>query len=306
MAGSPSAVHGSAPSGSSPAPDADEPVGLPLPRDGRRLGVARIDDRVGRQLHQRAHDRVAQVGVGRVARRFDAADGVLEQGVAGEHDRLAAAEAAGRGAGGGTPGGAWLGAPPERSPTRNESIPAVCPGVCSGHTSSVPNRSVWPASTVPIARRRRPRRLVARRPPHQVALDRADQDLELRPALAQLVDLAHVVEVVMGEQHVRRRQPQALGGVDQRLDGTAGVDEERRAALAVGDEVGVRQELGIAGRLDDHCGNPCTMAVTPAERDRSGPAGSARRRRRAATAARRPSSRAERSARAPRPGPAPS
>ena len=72
-----------------------------------------------------------------------------------------------------------------------------------------------------------------------------DQDLELGPALAQLCDLAHVVEVVMGEQHVARLQAQALGAVEQRLDRTAGVDEQRLSALAVGHEIRVGHELRV-------------------------------------------------------------
>ena len=60
------------------------------------LGVARVDDGVRRQLHQRAHDRVAQVGVGGVPGRSDAADRVLEQRVAGEHRQPGAGEPAGR------------------------------------------------------------------------------------------------------------------------------------------------------------------------------------------------------------------
>ena len=138
-----------------------------------------------------------------------------------------------------------LGSPPERSPTRKESIPAVCPGVFSGQTSSVPNRSVSPACTEPMLAAPESALAVGGAGAHQVALDRVDHHLQLRPALAQLVDIADVVVVVMGEQHVRGRQSEPLGGVDQRLHGTAGVDEERRAALAVGDEVGVRENWGL-------------------------------------------------------------
>src|SRR3954469_5025173 len=67
-----------------PAPDADERVVLPLVADGRRVGVARADHRLGRELHELVHDRGPDVGVARAARRLHAADGVLEQRVAGE------------------------------------------------------------------------------------------------------------------------------------------------------------------------------------------------------------------------------
>ena len=79
-----------------------------------------------------------------------------------------------------------------------------------------------------------------------------DQDLELGPALAQLLDLADVVVVMVGEQHVRRLEAEAIGRLDQRLDRAAGVDEEGRTALTVGDEEGVRDELRVERALDDH------------------------------------------------------
>ena len=66
-----------------------------------------------------------------------------------------------------------------------------------------------------------------------------------------VVELADVVVVVMGQQHVRRRHRAALGGLDQRLDRSAGIDEERRAAV-LADEVGVGQELRLQRALDDH------------------------------------------------------
>ena len=70
----------------------------------------------------------------------------------------------------------------------------------------------------------------------------------------------------MGEQHVRRLEAETLGRLDQRLDGPAGVDEEGRAALAVGDEEGVRDELRMGGALDDHAGHPCTIGRRRAAR----------------------------------------
>src|SRR3954464_2271483 len=47
------------------APDPDEAVGLPLLADRRRVGVARADDRLGRELHELVHDRGLDVGVAR-------------------------------------------------------------------------------------------------------------------------------------------------------------------------------------------------------------------------------------------------
>ncbi len=70
-----------------PAPDADEGVVLPLVADRRRVGVARVDDGLGRQLHQHVHDRGLEVlEVGRPWRAH-AADRALEERVARE-DRL--------------------------------------------------------------------------------------------------------------------------------------------------------------------------------------------------------------------------
>src|SRR5262249_18007979 len=86
----------------------------------------------------------------------------------------------------------------------------------------------------------------------ELALERADQHREPWPALAQTPDLADVVEVVVGEQHVCWRQPPALGGLDQRLHRAAGVDEERAVTRLVTDEVGVRQELRMGRAFDDH------------------------------------------------------
>ena len=86
-----------------------------------------------------------------------------------------------------------------------------------------------------------------------------DQHLHLRPALEQRVELADVVVVVMGQQHVRGRHPAALGGLDQRLDRTARVDEERRAAV-LADEVGVGQELRVQRALEDHALQATTRA----------------------------------------------
>ena len=43
-----------------------------------------VYDRLWRKLHQRPHDRLAQIGVGAVSGRPNPADGVLEERVPGE------------------------------------------------------------------------------------------------------------------------------------------------------------------------------------------------------------------------------
>src|SRR6266566_513966 len=83
--------------GIDPPPHADETVGLPLLADRARGGVAGVDDRLAGQLHERAHDRVPQVGVAGVTRRAHAADRVSKQGVSGEDDGRPAAVAPGPG-----------------------------------------------------------------------------------------------------------------------------------------------------------------------------------------------------------------
>ena len=96
----------------------------------------------------------------------------------------------------------------------------------------------------------------------QLALAFADQRAQPRPAFAQLGDIAHVVEVVVGEQHVRGSKPEPVGRLDQRLDRAAGVDEERRAPLTVGEQIGIRDELRMAGALEDHSTAECSHEST--------------------------------------------
>src|SRR3954447_10181340 len=71
--------------GVEPPPDPDEAVGLELVGHRRRVGVARADRRVGRQLEQHVHDRAPQILVAGAPRRAHPADRSLEQRVAGEH-----------------------------------------------------------------------------------------------------------------------------------------------------------------------------------------------------------------------------
>ena len=166
---------------------------LPLLRNRRGVRVARLDHGLRRQLHQRAHDRVLQVGVRRVARRAHPAHRAAEERVAREHSAFPAREPPGRGARRGAR--LFVG---RRTP-RTTASPPCAPGVSSGRTSSAPKLSACPGSTVPVGNSL----------PHQLPFQRVDQDLELRPALPQRPHLAHVVEVVVGQQHVRWRQPPA-------------------------------------------------------------------------------------------------
>ena len=60
----------------------------------------------------------------------------------------------------------------------------------------------------------------------------------------------------------------AFGRLDQGLDGAAGVDEEGGTAVAVGQQVGVRHELGVGGGLDDHWSAECSQVSTSRRRSR--------------------------------------
>ena len=100
--------------------------------------------------------------------------------------------------------------------------------------------------------RRSSRVLALLRLPRQLALERAREDLELGPSLLQLGHLAHVVEVMVCQQHVRGRHLQAPGGIDQRPHGAARIDEERRSARSLADQVGIGKEAGMARAFDDH------------------------------------------------------
>ena len=79
-----------------------------------------------------------------------------------------------------------------------------------------------------------------------------DVDPVTRPELVLVHD---VVVVRMRPQDCGRRRAPALDGRDERAEIGAGVDEERRPALAVGDRVGVRQPVGLHAPLDQHGGN---------------------------------------------------
>src|SRR5919201_451053 len=212
------------------APDADERVGLPLVGDRRRLRMPGADDGLGRHLHERVHDRRAQVGVGRVAGRAHAPDGVLEERVAGEDVALDE-----------------QGEHPPRVPRR------------------VQRRHLEAADADRLARRHRAGRAL-----HEGGFVGGDEHLQAGPALGQPVEVADVVEVVVGEQDVGRGHAVALGGGDEREDGPAGVDEERLAAL-LPDEVRVGQELIVHRALELHAFD-ATRRIVVGTPDRAGAA----------------------------------
>ena len=86
----------------------------------------------------------------------------------------------------------------------------------------------------------------------QVAFQRVDQHLDLGPVGPQGRQLGHVIEVMVGEQHMAWVHPEPLRGVDQRSYRPASVDEERLAALIVCDQIVVGQEPLVHRALDDH------------------------------------------------------
>ena len=118
-------------------------------------------------------------------------------------------------------------------------MPAVWPGVCSGRDLEVADHD----------RRAGRHRAVGAR--DLGALGVVDEDLHVGPARGELVELADVVVVVVGEQDVGRRDAVLVGRVDERLDRSAGVDEEARATL-LAHEIGVGQELRMHRSLEDH------------------------------------------------------
>ena len=83
-----------------------------------------------------------------------------------------------------------------------------------------------------------------------------------------LVELAHVVVVVVGEQDVGQGQPALVDRLQQRRDRAAGVDHHRRAAVLVGDEVRVGQELLGHGALEDHGRDATRVALQGARKRR--------------------------------------
>ena len=125
--------------------------------------------------------------------RADAADRVAEERVAGEDRR--------------------------RAPVLDEERQhaRACGRACAaGGSPARRRRRRSPVSTVPVA-------------PDEVALERADQHLQRRPARDQAGDVADVVVVVVGQQHHLRRDREAIGGGEDRLERPAGVDHDSAA-----------------------------------------------------------------------------
>jgi hypothetical protein len=56
----------------------------------------------------------------------------------------------------------------------------------------------------------------------------------------------------MGREQVCDPQAMPFDGVEQRFQRRAGVDEDRRPALAIADHVGVREPVRVHAPLDDH------------------------------------------------------
>ena len=115
-------------------------------------------------------------------------------------------------------------------------MPRVCPGVCSGRIDQLAGSSL---AGVDRARgagtSSRSSGLISTAIPGQRATS--------SPSVADMV------VVVMGEQHLRRRDPQALGGGEQRLDRAAGVDHDGLAARVIADQIGVREVLRVAASV---------------------------------------------------------
>ena len=78
----------------------------------------------------------------------------------------------------------------------------------------------------------------------QLGLDRVGVGLDAEPAPPR-VGLGDVVVVVVGQQQVLDVEPEPLGGVEQRPRRAARVDHHPRSALAVGNEIRVRQPVGM-------------------------------------------------------------
>jgi hypothetical protein len=73
-----------------------------------------------------------------------------------------------------------------------------------------------------------------------------------------------MVEVPVGREDRLHLQPAAIEHLEQRFERRAAVDGDGSPPLAIGDEIGVREPLGIHGALDDH-------ADLPIDRERTSP-----------------------------------
>ena len=93
---------------------------------------------------------------------------------------------------------------------------------------------------------------------------RALDDLE-PIALAQLAVAGDMVRVGVRRQQVRDHEPEPLDGLVQRPERRARIHEHACPALAVRDQIGVREPVGMHAPLDDHRGY-----ATPANRNEEG------------------------------------
>ena len=83
------------------------------------------------------------------------------------------------------------------------------------------------------------------------SFERGLDDLEA-VALPQLAVAGDVIRVGVRRQQVRDRQAVPFDSVVERLERRTRVDEDRRAALFVGDEIGVREPAWMHASLDEH------------------------------------------------------
>ena len=167
---------------------------------------------LGRKLHQHLHDRALKVVEGRRTWSTHAADRPLEQRVAGEHRFVA-------------------------DPVGDHAV-----GVTGG-VQGVDAQVADPEQLAGLDR--------AVDVDQALGLERVGQDLHPEPLLVDMV-LGHVVAVVVGQEKVRRPHVVALDLSQKLLGGPARVDDQRVAARTVGDEVGVREPVGVHRALDDH------------------------------------------------------
>ncbi len=78
-------------------------------------------------------------------------------------------------------------------------------------------------------------------------------------AAGELLDALDVVRVRVGAKDVGDHNPVALDAVEERLGDAVRVDQDTLAALALGDEVGVREPVRVLGALEDQ--NSITLLI---------------------------------------------
>ena len=85
---------------------------------------------------------------------------------------------------------------------------------------------------------------------------------EQRDAVArgELLDRDDVIRMAVGAKHVRDRDAVALRALLEGSGEPVAVDEDAAPARALGDEVGVREPVGVLDALDDHA-NSITLLI---------------------------------------------